>query len=79
MFKASLISLELSDSDIEIAVQTWSSVENNPLVHNNVVQEVIDVMNKSVKQEEEEDKAEAQEVELSDESVVGNITVDISV
>ena len=49
MFKASLISLELSDSDIEIAVQTWSSVENNPLVHNNVVQEVIDVMNKSVK------------------------------
>ena len=37
MFKESLISLELSDSDIETAVQTWGTVEDNLLVHNSVV------------------------------------------
>ena len=37
MFKESLIILELSDSDIETAVQTWGTVEDNLLVTNSVV------------------------------------------
>ena len=60
MFKDLLICLELSDSDIETAVQTWSTVQDNPLIHNYVVEAVINIMDKST---EEEDKYEAQEVE----------------
>ena len=59
MFKDLLICLELSDSDIETAVQTWSTVQDNPLIHNYVVDTVINIMDKST---EEEDKYEAQEV-----------------
>ena len=60
MFKEQLIGLEMSDSDIETAVQTWSTVQDNPLIHNYVVEAVINIMDKST---EEEDKYEAQEVE----------------
>ena len=77
MFKDSLIVLELSDSGIETAVQTWISVEDNPLFHNYMVQEAIYLMNIS-EEEEVEEKSEAQLFELSDKSVIGKITNDIS-
>ena len=60
MFKDLLIGLELSDSDIETAVQTWSNVEDNHIVHNSVVEAVIYGRDKSV-DEEEEQKYESQE------------------
>ena len=46
MIKDSLIGFDLSDSDIDAAAQTWSNVEDNPLVHNSVVDAVIDGMDK---------------------------------
>ena len=46
MIKDSLIGFDLSDSDIDTAAQTWSNVEDNPLVHNSVVDAVIDGMDK---------------------------------
>ena len=48
MFKILLISLELSDSDIETEVHTWRTVEYNPLVHNAVFETVINVTNMPV-------------------------------
>ena len=42
-----------------------------------MVKAVIDETNKSSEKEEEE-KSEAKEIELTDEIIVGNITVDIS-
>ena len=75
MFKNLLISLELSDSDIDTAVQNWSTVEDNTLVNNAAVESVIDVIDKAAEQEEE-DKVEAQEVEMK--LLQGNITIDIS-
>ena len=78
ILKDSLISLKLSDSDIETAVHTWGTVEDNPLVHNAMVEAVIDGRDKST-EEEEKDKAEAHKFELADEMVVGNRTIDIPV
>ena len=75
MFKNLLISLELSDSDIDTAVQNCSTVEDNTLVNNAAVESVIDVIDKAAEQEEE-DKVEAQEVEMK--LLQGNITIDIS-
>ena len=47
MFKDSLIVLELSDSDIDTMLQTWGTVEGNPLVNNSMVESVIYEMDKS--------------------------------
>ena len=41
VFKDSLISLELSGSDIETALQTCCTVEDNLIFHNAVVDAVI--------------------------------------
>ena len=51
ILKDSLISLKLSDSDIETAVHTWGTVEDNPLVHNAMVEAVINGMDNSTKEE----------------------------
>ena len=58
MFKDSLIDQDLIDSDIDTVVQTWSTVEENLLVHNDLVEAVIYGMYKSLEDKEEEDKAE---------------------
>ena len=54
MFKELLIGLQLSDSDIETAVQNWGTIEDNPLVYNAVSEAMINGMNKPVEGEEEE-------------------------
>ena len=65
MFKDSLLGLELSDSNIETAVQTCITVEDNHLVNNDVVKTVINRMNKSA-EEQEEQKSESKEIRLED-------------
>ena len=80
IFKDSLVGLKISDYDIETAVYTQITVEENPLVHNAVFKAVIEWIYKSEeeKEEEEEKKSESQEVGLADEIVVGNRTIEIS-
>ena len=56
MFIYLLISLDLSDSDIQTTMQTRGTVEDKPLVRNAVVESVINVMDKSA-EEQEEDKS----------------------
>ena len=52
MFKDLFIGLDLSVSDIETAVHTWSNVEDNPIVHNAVFKAVIYGMDRSEEEEE---------------------------
>ena len=46
MFNDQLIGLQMSDSDIDIVVHTWSITEDNPIFGNALVEAVIDGMDK---------------------------------
>ena len=76
MLKDLFISLGLSGFDIDTVVQIFIIVEENPLVHNSVVEAVIGEMDKEEQQQEK--KYQAHESELEDEGVVGNRTVEVS-
>ena len=76
MLKDLFISLGLSGFDIDTVVQIFIIVEENPLVHNSVVEAVIGEMDKEEQQQEK--KYWAHESELADEGVVGNRTVEVS-